>query len=433
MAESDISISEMTNGTFSAGAIFPAIQPDGQSSTGYSNVKLSGSDIGDGIGQLQFPFRLDTADKTIFGAINEAANAYVNILPTDTAQGSIASFPDGAANVPCISVNCQINPAQDLHGQDYPYPSGGGKNKLDFESWLTSKGVTFTKNGNSYTFNVSSLVGSSGAWTFNDTPISVTLSSNIINKTSTNVGFRLRNGSDVSSRGENLTYTATEVYLDWSTTGQVTIEEPMIRLSSATDPTYAPYSNICPITGHTELSLTQKDGNNTIIEVVVVSLGGTIYGGYIDIMTGALTINRAYYTVGDLTWGYSSGKFYSTDNLGMLKTTGKTIISSAYKPVDNITGSGATMDDFSVCCISNPAGLDRIYITDSYYSDETTFKSARSSVQLCFILAEPITVQLTGEVLKTVRGENSFYHDCNGDTTVTYKADIELYIDKKTS
>lgn len=48
---------------------------------------------------------------------------------TDTASGAIASFPDGADNLPLKSLVASIEPVQDLHGQDAPYPPGGGKNK----------------------------------------------------------------------------------------------------------------------------------------------------------------------------------------------------------------------------------------------------------------------------------------------------------------
>ena len=45
---------------------------------------------------------------------------------TETASGSIASFSDGADNLPLKSLVVNINPVQDLHGQESPYPAGGG-------------------------------------------------------------------------------------------------------------------------------------------------------------------------------------------------------------------------------------------------------------------------------------------------------------------
>lgn len=50
------------------------------------------------------------------------------LLPTDTASGAVASFPDGADGVPVESLSCAITPVQDLHGQSSPYPAGSTKN-----------------------------------------------------------------------------------------------------------------------------------------------------------------------------------------------------------------------------------------------------------------------------------------------------------------
>ena len=49
----------------------------------------------------------------------------------DTASGAIASFPDGSG-LPMRSLVAQINPVQDLHGYDAPWPAGGGSNLFKF-------------------------------------------------------------------------------------------------------------------------------------------------------------------------------------------------------------------------------------------------------------------------------------------------------------
>ena len=96
MAESDLIISAMSSGTFDAGALFPAVQPDQQSPTGYINVKLSAAQIGDGIGLLLFPTRLNTNNKSIFGAINEAAAGGVILTGTLAAGATSITLSDAA-------------------------------------------------------------------------------------------------------------------------------------------------------------------------------------------------------------------------------------------------------------------------------------------------------------------------------------------------
>ena len=189
-------------------------------------------------------------------------------------------------------------------------------------------------------------------------------------------------------------------------------------------------SNIRPITGHDDVTITQKDGNNTVVDTTTITFPDTVYGASLDVGTGVLTVTYLKTTVGELNWGYTSGKFYSTNNIGILKTTGVTLISDTYKAVENIAGSGVAMDNNSICGISATTGLDRIYITDSRYTDETQFKTAMENVEIVYPLATPITTQLTPEQLNSILGENNFYHDGNGEIQVVYKANGELYVEQ---
>jgi len=52
----------------------------------------------------------------------------------NTASGAIASFSDGADGQPIRKLVAQIEPVQDLHGYDHPWPAGGGANQWD-EEW----------------------------------------------------------------------------------------------------------------------------------------------------------------------------------------------------------------------------------------------------------------------------------------------------------
>lgn len=55
------------------------------------------------------------------------ADKFLNAFPVDTASGSVASFSDGA-ELPLKSLTVNIDPVQDLHGYDSPWPAGGGAN-----------------------------------------------------------------------------------------------------------------------------------------------------------------------------------------------------------------------------------------------------------------------------------------------------------------
>ena len=74
-----------------------------------------------------------------------------------------------------------------------------------------------------------------------------------------------------------------------------------------------------------------------------------------------------------------------------------------------------------------------IFIRDTRYTDATTLTDALSGVQLCYELAQPVTVQLTAQDdITTVLGQNNIWAD-TGDVEVEYRADTKLYIEKLTA
>ncbi len=201
---------------------------------------------------------------------------------TDTASGAIASFTDGADNLPLKSLVVNIDPVQDLHGQDSPYPAGGGKNILPYASQDTDSknGITWTKNSDgSITFSgtcsastamtfvefklpagdyLFSNVGSTFAYTGGNRPtVYIRDLDNAL--TLASIGFgQSANGVSFSLSVE----TNIRFYAVFQTDNVVSgVLYPMVRLASVTDATYAPYENICPISGWTEVQTNQSGVN----------------------------------------------------------------------------------------------------------------------------------------------------------------------------
>ena len=162
---------------------------------------------------------------------------------------------------------------QDLHGQDAPYPAGGGKNKLKNNLTTgTNKGITFTLNSD----GTVSVFGTNDGTSYSSKQINTAF------QTENGVSYTMSGGvnSDVFIRNVTAGVSATDssvtftgdgnthhieirVSKDYAITGTVTIK-PMICLSSATDPsTFAPYSNICPISGWTGCNVS-RTGKNLI-------------------------------------------------------------------------------------------------------------------------------------------------------------------------
>ena len=94
---------------------------------------------------------------------------YYESLMEDTVSGSIASFPDGANDVPIRSMKGLITPIQDLHGYDNPWPAGGGKNLIpNVNTWTTMRDITITKYSDGSVHFQGTVTGGLFVYTFYD-------------------------------------------------------------------------------------------------------------------------------------------------------------------------------------------------------------------------------------------------------------------------
>jgi len=222
---------------------------------------------------------------------------------TDTASGSIASFSDGADDIPMRSVKAQIEPVQDLHGYENPWPAGGGKNKLPMtleaikalNTGGTWNGNAFTRNGMTFTVQIDgggnaigvSVSGTASAQTdfFLGTPIDTTSAMTLNGCPSTGSGSTYRIVAPTPD-GTIVAYNANDVSAPNGVNGNVLIRvnngvsvsnvvfKPMIRLSTETDATFAPYSNECPISGWTGVEVTRTGGN--LIDYATIQQGAIV-------------------------------------------------------------------------------------------------------------------------------------------------------------
>lgn len=192
---------------------------------------------------------------------------------TKTVKGNPVEFTDGAA-APLVKCVSAITGSQDLNGYDRPWVGGSGKNKL--ENPLTSQTLNYV----TYTINDDGSVLANGTasptsnlvFYENTTPESIGLANGTYILSgcpsgggAQKYGFRVtlydsdNNQTRASDYGSGATFTIDEnvasIRINIFIVEGSTINDtfyPMIRLSTETDPTFAPYSNICPITAYDE-------------------------------------------------------------------------------------------------------------------------------------------------------------------------------------
>ena len=212
----------------------------------------------------------------IYDAIQAGGAAALAAFPTDTVSGDVVSFPDGADGIPVKAFTGSILPQQNLNGQSAPYPAGGGKNKLPLIlSAIKTANTAGTWSGNAYTIvgvtftvltdSVGNVTGIRANGTASATASVMIPASGITDGMiltgcpsggSASTYQIVAGTSDARSATDNGTGAtisgATDrvimrVYSGTNVAGKTFY--PMIRLSTEADATFAPYSNICPISG----------------------------------------------------------------------------------------------------------------------------------------------------------------------------------------
>ena len=182
-------------------------------------------------------------------------------------------------------------------------------------------------------------------------------------------------------------------------------------------------SNVRPITGWTAVNVivspttTASDGTTT-----TATLGRTVYGGTVDVVTGVLTVTHALLNLGVIPDGISiitSGdvSIFDIRNDSMSPAGApNSILCSCYKTV-NKAGFGLSNYECT------RAGSSRhIYVRDTRYTTVDAFKSALAGQYVWYALATPQTYNLTAQQVELLTGQNHVWAD-TGDITLTYGDD----------
>ena len=374
-------------------------------------------------------------------------------MPHDTASGSIASFPDGAA-MPVRDLSVDIEPVQAGSGDPSPdnvRPISGwteckvtrtGKNLLARTNEgvpKTANGVTFSRSGGDYIIDATSektgypfvkigeLEGlKAGTYTLSILPATAGIAIRIVdrNVTPPNVLYGTgANGYTTFTLSSELTQTLS---VDITTIASDLLEgshtvHPQLEFGS-TATAYEPYQG----------------------QTYTIDLNGTRYGGTLDVTSGKLTVDRILFTPNG-TGTYESfnsvrksgvttvNSYYFSSNSIYLDTNGAKDISNVFKYI-GASGVGASSDNsffFYGSQLRFTIPMDSTMQTaDDVNAWIASLYSANTPLQFVLELVTPIEVDLDPVTVETLLGTNNIFADC-GDTTVDYYADTTLFVNKK--
>lgn len=359
----------------------------------------------------------------------------------ETKSGAFVEFTNALA-LDASSVIAEITAVQDLHGYDKPWVGGAGKNKLENNNAQNAEvnGITVTVDS----LGVIDLDGTATANTFIYTQGtgwgSGTPPTTLVNGQTYTLGYGhtdaemgsmrlalygLRDNDTVFSACADVSAPFTHQFVYDSS---ITSFFAYIRIMNGThldhfklypqieqgtsETAFAPYSNICPITGFSSVTITDVDAESHTA-TVTVALGQTVYGGSLDLTSGELTITHANVTLDgseDEVWDVSANRFRCKSLPTNCIDSASTIngISNLYEAntADNIFANRQTAN-FVGFAISKTELLvvDNVnFATD----DLSAFKTflASNNLQVVYTLATPTTTTLTAEQLEMVKGYN---------------------------
>lgn len=294
-----------------------------------------------------------------------------------------------------------IDPVQDLHGYDNPWPDGGGKNKFDASLFETD-----TAGAIMYThYDVPN-----GTYTMStpDFPLVSGIANVFFKEGLVTGGVTSASDGVTTSSSRTITVTDGHYTVAYRSTQADNTNNPknfkwQIE-SGSTSSTWAPFSNICPITGHSSVNVIVSTSTNPLDGTITnIPLGQTVYGGTLDVLTGVLTVTHGIYTFSenDVWDSYSTaGKvtFNSGSRFPPNIDTTKDGIMSNY-PFYKISYIGGQMNK-SFCFFSSPT----LSVCDDAFSDVTAFATSMVGQQLVYHLATPQTIQLTPQQINTIVG-----------------------------
>ncbi len=296
--------------------------------------------------------------KEDFAALSASDIPTIDVPLFKSLTGNPVTISDAVGeNAKCAKAT--LEPIQDLHGYDHPWAGGAGKNLLPmivdrikaintFAAWngntITNGGVSVTiltdTDNNVIGFNVNGT--STGIFYLRLTPDNFVLPAgtyalscvgNNQNIYAYNDGHGLNSYNDKTETFDSEANYKFYIRIASGVTFNNLVVKPMLEAGSVVS-TFEPYSNICPISGRTQVEITNKDSEDVEQASVTVDLGQTVYGGTLNVTTGELTVESAYIasyngeSIGELWW--SSMDEYVA---GATPTTGAQVVYTLATPI----------------------------------------------------------------------------------------------------
>ena len=348
---------------------------------------------------------------------------------TTTASGNVASFTTRSA-VPIRSLKAHFLPVQTGTGDPAP------DNVRPITGWT---GLDVTKCGKNILNPFTNPLWNNGIYTVNQNGSITQSGSDGRGWTSDKfAGLPLKKGQYTLSFTESVTCNLRTSIDDYTenfrtATGVLTFSLPedcavkwKVSLGTGNTVTYNTQLEV----GSTPTPYTPYTGST--IPVDWTTEAGTVYGGYVDLVTGEVVKTYASCSLSYESWSYNSTyNFLSVQNWVIPDNAAWTnlasgelspVICEAYKTTNIIITSSeyASLPDKSIHIFKN-SNKYALRIMDSRYTDPEVFINAMGNTKIIYPLATPVTVAtLTSQQINALKGANNIWNSANDVTSVDY-------------
>ena len=363
--------------------------------------------LGAYISRVQQYNDLDTTDKSLIGAINEAAQSGSNEMEsTVTTPVSIASFNDGGDNIPVKSLKVLVSAVQS--GSGTPSPS----NIRAISGWSGAKVSSTGKN--LFDYNNYQIIDVTGASVFRNGHIFPSGTYTVKNNSSVTDFYYKIVKSDLSS---------------YSTAVQVTS-------NASANVTVADGYLLYVYSSYTPSDIMVARGENQTYEPFgtthTIPFGQTVYGGVLDVTNGVLTVTHGLVTPTSSSTVYGQARrtgywaFTINDEASIYKKDGNVIsninIPVSYQSAQDSSGFALATNDNGkplFVLLDSDSGLDSNATQAQIQTAFQTFNSTYNP-QAAYELYTPIVINLTPTQVKTILNQNNIFADCGDIDTLIY-------------
>lgn len=351
---------------------------------------------------------------------------------------AVASFDDGADDIPIKQMVVAVDPVQAGSGDPSPEnirPISGwtgakvthtGKNIFNADVLLTLN--TWAKNNGVYSgMNTRPMIEFADGIVPNikfipNTQYTFSCYFKSEEQKNTSFGFVYDDGTKASTSFNNTTDTKISVtstsgknvvgfYISYGSSTRIYLHDIMLEKGN-TATAYEPYAG-------------------QVYEISFPAGAGTIYGGTLTINqdgSGTLFVDKGFLSLN--TADMDNGENYpgwSHSGIRALIGSGKSAIY-----INQIMNVGTIFSVNTQYTSNDILYLPKEYGVYGYGLTETEWKAMNLTVQICVNLAEPVTYIFTSEQIKTLLGLNNVWADTGNIKKLTYRADLGLFMAKLT-